>query len=136
MWVCDGLAYGADARAALITRGLAEMTRLGKALQAHTETFLGLAGVGDLVLTCTDNQSRNRRLGLALAAGKTVEQAQHDIGQVVEGVGNAQVVFQLAERLQVDMPITTQVMQLLQGKSTAAEAAQLLMSRPAKSEFG
>ena len=96
--ISDGLGFGANTRIALITRGLAEMMRLGVALGADKETFMGLAGLGDLVLTCTDDQSRNRRIGLALAAGKTAEQAQREIGQVVEGVLAARAVREVARR--------------------------------------
>ena len=122
--LCDGIGFGANARCALLTRGLAEMTRLGLALGAKQETFMGLAGLGDLVLTCTDNQSRNRRLGLALGEGQSIQEAIEKIGQVVEGVGNAQEVLRLAQQYQIDMPIIEQTNQLLQGKITAAQAAE------------
>ena len=109
----DGLGFGANARIALINRGLAEMIRLGVALGAKQDTFVGLAGMGDLVLTCTDDQSRNRRLGLALASGRTVEQAQEEIQQVVEGVRAGKAVHQVAARLGVEMPICEQVYRIL-----------------------
>ncbi len=99
----DGIGFGANARTALITRGLAEMCRLGAALGAQPETFMGMAGLGDLVLTCTDNQSRNRRFGLALGQGKTVDSAQVEIGQVVEGYRNTKEVWVLAQRYEVEM---------------------------------
>ncbi len=130
----DGIGFGANARTALITRGLVELTRLGAALGAQQDTFMGMAGLGDLVLTCTDNQSRNRRFGLALGQGKDVDQAQHEIGQVVEGYRNTKEVFTLARRLGVEMPITEQLYQVLyQGKS-ATDAAKELLGRDRKAE--
>lgn len=125
--MADGIGFGANARTALITRGLAEMTRLGVALDADPATFMGMAGLGDLVLTCTDNQSRNRRFGLALGQGADVEQAMADIGQVVEGYRNTNEVYMLAERMGVEMPIVDQVYQVLyQGKDARLAAADLL----------
>ena len=130
----DGIGFGANARTALITRGMVELTRLGEALGAQPTTFMGMAGLGDLVLTCTDNQSRNRRFGLALGQGKDVDQAQIDIGQVVEGYRNTKEVFTLAKRLGVEMPITEQLYQVLyQGKS-ARDAAKELLGRDRKAE--
>lgn len=132
--MADGIGFGANARTALITRGLTELCRLGEALGAKQETFMGMAGLGDLVLTCTDNQSRNRRFGLALGQGKTVEQAMTDIGQVVEGFRNTKEVYMLAQRMQVEMPIVDQIYQVLyQGKSPK-EAAIALLSREQKFE--
>ena len=132
--MADGIGFGANARTALITRGLVEMTRLGEQLGAEASTFVGMAGLGDLVLTCTDNQSRNRRFGLALGKGTGVEQAMADIGQVVEGYCNTKEVRMLAERLNVEMPIVEQVYQVLyQGKS-ALHAAQNLLARSPKQE--
>ncbi len=125
----DGLGFGANTRVALITRGLAEMMRLGVALGAKRETFMGLAGLGDLVLTCTDDQSRNRRFGLLLAAGKTREEAQAEIGQVVEGVMAARAVHDVATRLGVDMPISEQVYRVLYEGAPARESVQALMMR-------
>jgi glycerol-3-phosphate dehydrogenase (NAD(P)+) len=130
----DGLGFGANTRIALITRGLVEMTRLGVALGAQRETFMGLAGLGDLVLTCTDNLSRNRRFGLAMAAGQNVTQAQKEIGQVVEGVQAAQAVHEVAQRLQVEMPICEQVYAVLYKQIAPAQAVKQLMSRELKSE--
>jgi len=130
----DGLGYGANARVALITRGLAEMTRLGVAIGAQPDTFMGLSGMGDLVLTCTDNQSRNRRMGLALAAGKGIDEAAKEIGQVVEGVKAAAAVRQAAAELQVEMPICEQVYQLLYAGISVKAAIQALMQREVKSE--
>ncbi len=130
----DGLGFGANSRVALITRGLVEMTRLGVALGAKRETFMGLAGMGDLVLTCTDNLSRNRRMGLALAAGKSVEAAQEEIQQVVEGVLAAQAVHEVAEKLQIEMPICHQVYRILYEDASPREAVGALMRRDLKSE--
>lgn len=130
----DGLGFGANTRIALITRGLVEMTRLGMALGAQRETFMGLAGLGDLVLTCTDNLSRNRRFGLAVAAGKTSRQAQDEIGQVVEGVQAAQAVHEVAERHKVEMPICHQVFKVLYENVEPAQAVKSLMGRELKAE--
>lgn len=127
--LADGLGFGANARIALINRGLREMTRLGVAMGANSETFLGLAGMGDLVLTCTDNQSRNRRMGLALAAGKTVAQAEEEIQQVVEGVAAARAVHEQAQRLNVELPIIEQLYRVVIEGVPAAEAVKVLLSR-------
>lgn len=132
--MADGIGFGANARAALITRGLVEMTRLGEALNAQPSTFMGMAGLGDLVLTCTDNQSRNRRFGLALGNGVTVEQAMKDIGQVVEGYRNTKEVYMLAQRMKVEMPIVEQVYQVLYCGKNAKLAASDLLSRERKFE--
>ena len=130
----DGLGFGANSRVALITRGLVEMTRLGVALGAKKETFMGLAGMGDLVLTCTDNLSRNRRMGLALASGKTVATAQAEIQQVVEGVMAAEAVNEVAEELAIEMPICHQIYRILYEGAPPREAVGALMSRELKSE--
>jgi len=130
----DGIGFGANARTALITRGLAEMTRLGIALGAQQETFMGMAGLGDLVLTCTDNQSRNRRFGLALGTGKDVDSAQEEIGQVVEGYRNTKEVWLLSKRMGVEMPIVDQIYQVLYQDKDARKAAQDLLARDKKSE--
>jgi glycerol-3-phosphate dehydrogenase (NAD(P)+) len=132
--LADGLGFGANARTALITRGLVELQRLGVALGAKQETFMGMAGLGDLVLTCTDNQSRNRRFGLALGRGQDVQAAMTDIGQVVEGYRNAAEVHQLAARYSVEMPICEQVYQVLYQGKNAKEAAIALLSRDRKAE--
>lgn len=133
--MADGIGFGANARTALITRGLAEMCRLGCAMGAQKDTFMGMAGLGDLVLTCTDNQSRNRRFGLLLGQGKGVEEAMQAIGQVVEGFRNAKEVFNLAQRVGVEMPITEQIYQVLyQGKNVKL-AAQDLLGRERKDEI-
>ena len=130
----DGIGFGANARTALITRGLVELTRLGEAMGAKASTFMGMAGLGDLVLTCTDNQSRNRRFGLALGKGQGVEEAQVEIGQVVEGYRNTKEVYALANRLGVEMPITEQVYKVLYQGGTPHEAAIALLGREQKSE--
>ncbi|HEJ9097216.1 TPA: NAD(P)H-dependent glycerol-3-phosphate dehydrogenase [Serratia odorifera] len=130
----DGIGFGANARTALITRGLAEMSRLGSALGADPSTFMGMAGLGDLVLTCTDNQSRNRRFGIMLGQGKGVEEAQQSIGQVVEGYRNTKEVLALAQRHGVEMPITEQIYQVLYCNKNAREAALSLLGRTRKDE--
>ncbi len=132
--MADGIGFGANARTALITRGLVEMSRLGAALNAEPATFMGMAGLGDLVLTCTDNQSRNRRFGLALGKGDSVEQAMQDIGQVVEGYRNTKEVYMLAQRMGVEMPIVEQVYQVLYCGKNAKAAASDLLSRERKFE--
>jgi glycerol-3-phosphate dehydrogenase (NAD(P)+) len=133
--LCDGLDLGLNARAALITRGLAEMTRLGLALGAHNETFMGLSGLGDLVLTATGDLSRNRKVGLLLAQGQSLDQAVSSLGHVAEGVYSARTVLQRARALGVDMPITEAVVALLDGRLSAREAVQALMGRDPKGEF-
>ncbi|MGS4406250.1 NAD(P)H-dependent glycerol-3-phosphate dehydrogenase [Serratia marcescens] len=130
----DGIGFGANARTALITRGLAEMSRLGSALGADPSTFMGMAGLGDLVLTCTDNQSRNRRFGIMLGQGKGVQEAQDSIGQVVEGYRNTKEVLALAQRHGVEMPITEQIYQVLYCHKDAREAALSLLGRARKDE--
>lgn len=132
--MADGIGFGANARTALITRGLAEMSRLGAAVGAKASTFMGMAGLGDLVLTCTDNQSRNRRFGLALGKGDDAEHAMEVIGQVVEGYRNTKEVFMLAERYNVEMPIVEQIYQVLYQGKPAKDAALQLLSRDRKSE--
>lgn len=132
--IADGLGFGANTRAALITRGLTEMMRLGVALGGQRDTFMGLAGLGDLVLTCTDNQSRNRRLGLALAAGKSLSRALADIGQVVEGVQSARELVNQAQHWAVDMPITQQVYRVLHENLPPKAAVDALLLREQKSE--
>ena len=132
--LCDGLGLGLNARAALITRGLAEMTRLGQALGAHAETFMGLSGLGDLVLTATGDLSRNRKVGLLLAQGQTLAQAVASLGHVAEGVYCARTVVQRAQGLGVDMPIAQCVVALLDGRMQPAEAVAALMGRTPGSE--
>ena len=131
----DGLGFGANARAALITRGVAEILRLGTALGARNETFMGLTGLGDLVLTCTDDQSRNRRLGLALGQGKNLEETIQAIGQVVEGINTSREIHALAQDHNVDMPITEQVYLILHQGHTPREAVQALMERAIRAEL-
>ncbi|RGE44161.1 NAD(P)-dependent glycerol-3-phosphate dehydrogenase [Comamonas testosteroni] len=132
--LCDGLNLGLNARAALVTRGLAEMTRLGVALGARTETFMGLSGLGDLVLTATGDLSRNRKVGLLLAEGKTLEQAVASLGHVAEGVYSARTVAARARQVGVEMPITETVVALLDGKLPVTEAVQHLMARDPRGE--
>ena len=132
--LCDGLQLGLNARAALITRGLAEITRLGVALGAKTETFMGLSGLGDLVLTATGDLSRNRKVGLALAQGLSLQQAVDSLGHVAEGVYCARTVVQRAQHLGIEMPIAQAVVALLDGDITPAQAVALLMGRGAKGE--
>ena len=132
--LCDGLQLGLNARAALITRGLAEITRLGVALGAKTETFMGLSGLGDLVLTATGDLSRNRKVGLALAQGMSLQQAVDSLGHVAEGVYCARTVVQRAQHLGVEMPIAQAVVALLDGQMTPAQAVAVLMGRGAKGE--
>lgn len=133
--ISDGLGYGANARAALITRGLAEIMRLGTHLGGQRETFMGLAGVGDLVLTCTDDQSRNRRLGLALGRGEAIDTAVEKIGQAVEGLHTARELDALAGKHQVDMPITRQVKRVLFDNEPPAVAVKSLLARDSKPEL-
>lgn len=132
--LADGLGLGDNARAALITRGLAEMRRLGQALGADDHTLMGLAGIGDLVLTCTGDQSRNRRLGLAVGQGHSVDEAVAEIGQVVEGIKTAEEVMRLAERAGVEMPIAEQVHGILFRGWSARKGVQVLMERDLKHE--
>ncbi|MEJ2180641.1 MAG: NAD(P)H-dependent glycerol-3-phosphate dehydrogenase [Gammaproteobacteria bacterium] len=132
--IADGLHFGANARTALITRGLAEIMRLGDALGGHRETFMGLAGLGDLLLTCTDNQSRNRRLGLGLGKGESLENALAAIDQVVEGVQTAREVNELAISHAVDMPISQEVYRILYEGEKPRDAVHALLSREQKPE--
>ena len=133
--ISDGLGYGANARAAIITRGLAEIRRLSEVLGAQPETLMGLAGLGDLVLTCTDNQSRNRRLGLALGQGKDLTSAIAEIGQAVEGAKSAHSIGLLAQRAGVEMPICQQVYRILYEGLAPADAVKALLTRDLKAEF-
>ncbi|MBI4357326.1 MAG: NAD(P)-dependent glycerol-3-phosphate dehydrogenase [Gammaproteobacteria bacterium] len=132
--VSDGLGYGANTRAALITRGLAEMTRLGLLLGAEKETFMGLAGIGDLILTATDNQSRNRRFGLFIGQGKSADSAAKEVGQVIEGILNSQQVYRLATQHQASMPITTEIYHILYHHRAPHEAVRALLEREPTSE--
>ena len=128
--LADGLDYGANARAALLCRGLAEIVRLGVALGAQAATFMGLAGLGDLALTCSDNQSRNRRLGLAVARGTPVQEAIRGLGQVAEGFHAADAVHRLSMRLGLDLPISEQVYQVLHCGREPGEVLGELLRRP------
>jgi glycerol-3-phosphate dehydrogenase (NAD(P)+) len=130
----DGLGFGANTRVALINRGLVEMTRLGIALGAKQETFMGLACMGDLVLTCTDNLSRNRRMGLALASGMSIEEAKQEIQQVVEGVMAAEAVNEVAQKLSIEMPICHQIYRIIYEGAEPREAVEALMGRDLKAE--
>lgn len=132
--ICDGLGLGLNARAALITRGLAEIARFGVALGGQAQTFMGLAGMGDLILTCTGDLSRNRRVGLALAAGRTLAAALAELGHVAEGVGTAREVARLARRLGIEMPITEAVEAILHHDEPARAAVDRLLNRDPKSE--
>lgn len=134
--LCDGLGFGANTRVALITRGLAEMTRLGVALGAQADTFMGLAGLGDLVLTCTDDQSRNRRFGLLLASGLAPAAALAQIGQAVEGYAAARAIRSVAAAAGVEMPLCEMAYRVLYEGLPAREAVRALMSRPIKAEAG
>jgi glycerol-3-phosphate dehydrogenase (NAD(P)+) len=132
--IADGMGFGANTRVALIARGLAEMMRLGVKLGALRETFMGLAGLGDLVLTCTDNQSRNRRFGIALGRGELPSTAQNSIHQVIEGVPAARAVYEVAERLKVDMPICREIYRIIYENKPARAAVHALMGREVRSE--
>ena len=132
--IADGLGFGANTRAALVTRGIAEIIRLNAVLGGQQETLMGLAGLGDLILTCTDNQSRNRRLGIALGQGKGREQAIQEIGQEVEGISAAKETFMLAKKHHIDMPITEQTYRVLYEGLAPLNAVQNLLQRDQKSE--
>jgi glycerol-3-phosphate dehydrogenase (NAD(P)+) len=133
--VCDGLQLGANARAALLTRGLSEMARLGQAIGAQTATFMGLATLGDLILTATGDLSRNRRVGLALAKGQSIDEIIRGLGHVAEGVATAHALLALAQRHGVDVPITESVSQLIAGRWSASQAIDQLMSREPRDEY-
>ena len=133
--ICDGLGFGLNARAALMTRGLAEIARLGVALGGQPVTFMGLTGMGDLILTCTGDLSRNRKVGLALAGGKKLPDILHDLGHVAEGVSTAREVSRLASQLGIEMPITEAVNAILHHGIPAAEAVAALLSRDPGSEI-
>jgi len=131
----DGMGMGANARAAIMTRGLAEMMRLSAAMGAQPETLMGLSGIGDLILTCTGDLSRNRRFGLALGQGKSIEQALEEIGQVVEGARAAKEVVRLAKRKQVELPIAQQINDVINGRITPQQGVMNLLSRDPKAEY-
>jgi glycerol-3-phosphate dehydrogenase (NAD(P)+) len=130
----DGLGFGHDARAALITRGLAEMSRLGEAIGAQERTFMGLSGMGDLVLTCTGDLSRNRQVGLKLGQGRTLDQIMGEMNAVAEGVKTAKSLYALAQKLGVELPITEQVYRILYQDAEPREAVTRLMGRALKDE--
>ncbi len=132
--ICDGLQLGLNARAALMTRGLAEVSRLGVALGGRAETFMGLAGVGDLILTCTGDLSRNRRVGLMLALGKALDGILAELGHVAEGVYSAREVARIARQRGIDMPITDAVCRVLDAPQSAAQVARELLARDSKPE--
>ena len=132
--IADGMGFGANARAALIARALSEITQLGVSLGAQAETFTGLTGLGDLVLTCTDDQSRNRRTGIALGKGQNLDTVMNEIGQVVEGVATAKEVVALAKKQKIDMPITEQVYNVLYKNASPENAVNALFNRAIKQE--
>ena len=133
--IADGLGFGANTRAALITRGLSEIMRIGNKLGGQPDTFMGLTGLGDLILTCTDNQSRNRRFGLALGQGKNWQQAVAEINQEVEGISAAQEAYGLSRKYAVEMPITEQVYNVLFCQLDPKQAVNNLLARHQKSEI-
>jgi glycerol-3-phosphate dehydrogenase (NAD(P)+) len=132
--ISDGLGFGANARAALITRGLAELTRLGIAMGGQKETFMGLAGAGDLILTCTDNASRNRRVGLALGQGRKLPEILADLGQEAEGVATSRELYHLAKKINVELPITEQVYRVLYENLPPQAAVEALLKRGPRQE--
>ena len=132
----DGLGFGANTRAALLTRGLSEVMRLGQSLGARQETLMGLAGLGDLILTCTDNQSRNRQFGLAIGKGKTVQEAEIEVGQTVEGLRAAKAIYFLSQGLDLDLPIMEQVYYVLYEGKKPLDAVKSLEDRPQRAEVG
>jgi glycerol-3-phosphate dehydrogenase [NAD(P)+] len=133
--IADGLGYGDNTKAALITRGIAETARLGVKIGANWETFAGLTGIGDLIVTCASMHSRNRRAGILIGQGKSMEEAMREVGQVVEGVYSAKAALALAEREQVEMPIVEVVNRVLFSGLPAAEAVQMLMERDPVAEW-
>ncbi len=134
--IVDGLGFGSNARAALITRGVAEMMRFGKQKGVATETLVGLSGIGDIILSCTDNLSRNRRLGLGLGSGKQLADIEKEIGQVLEGKYAAKVINDLSSQLKIELPISEQVYQVLYCQKSPRTAVEDLLSRASKSEVG
>lgn len=133
--VADGLGFGANTRAALMTRGLSEVMRLGHSLGAREETLMGLAGLGDLILTCTDDQSRNRQFGLAIGEGKSVPEAELEVGQTVEGLRAAKAIYLISKELGLDLPIMTQVYYVLYEGRKPLDAVKSLEDRPQKAEL-
>lgn len=133
--ISDGMGFGDNAKAAMMTRGVTEMSRLGIAMGAKPETFSGLAGLGDLIVTCTSMHSRNRRCGIMIGQGKTVEQAKEEIGMVVEGLSTAEAAGALASKYNIEMPITECICSMIEGKINAIEAVEILMGRKTKNEM-
>lgn len=133
--ITDGLHYGANARAALITRGIAEMLRFGKLFEIQPETLMGLSGIGDIVLSCTDDKSRNRRLGLGLGLGRPMHEIENEIGQVLEGKFASQAIYKLARTLEVELPISEQVYQVICNNKSPKTAVEELLARSARDEF-
>ncbi len=133
--ISDGLKFGDNAKAAMMTRGITEMTRLGIAMGAKAETFSGLAGIGDLIVTCTSMHSRNRRCGILIGEGKSVAAAVEEVGMVVEGLSTAEAANAMAEKLGIEMPITQCIYHMIQGKVNAQEAVDILMGRKKKNEM-
>ena len=134
--ISDGLGFGANARVALVTRGLAELMRMAESLQIRRDTLMGLAGVGDLILTCTDNQSRNRRFGLALADGLSINEARRSVGQAVEGIAAIRAAHQLSAKLKIEMPIVEQLFEVIENGKAPSLAVQTLLSRKQRDESG
>ena len=132
--IADGLGYGDNAKAAMMTRGIVEMTRLGVKLGARPETFSGLSGVGDLIVTCCSMHSRNRRCGILIGQGKDPKEAVKEVGMVVEGMYTADAAYRLAKKLGVEMPITEAIYKVVQGEVSAADAVHALMTRAKKGE--
>lgn len=132
--ICDGVGFGDNAKAALMTRGMAEITRLGVALGADIHTFAGLSGMGDLIVTCTSMHSRNRRCGIAIGEGKSIDEAVASVGMVVEGMHTAKATYELAKRAGVEMPITEGIYKVITGEISAKEVALALMNRDRKME--
>lgn len=133
--ISDGLKFGDNAKAAMMTRGITEMTRLGMAIGARSETFAGLAGIGDLIVTCTSMHSRNRRCGILIGEGKTVADAVEEVGMVVEGLSTAEAANAMAENLHIEMPITQCIYGMIQGSISAQDAVEILMGRKRKNEM-
>ncbi len=133
--ISDGMGFGDNAKAAMMTRGITEMSRLGIAMGAKPETFSGLTGLGDLIVTCTSMHSRNRRCGIMIGQGKTVEQAKDAIGMVVEGLSTAEAAGALAQKYNIEMPITQCICLMIEGKINAIEAVEILMGRKTKNEM-
>lgn len=133
--ISDGIGFGDNAKAAMMTRGITEMSRLGVAMGAKSETFSGLTGLGDLIVTCTSMHSRNRRCGIMIGQGKTVAQAKEEIGMVVEGLSTAEAAGALAKKYGIEMPITQCICMMIDGEITANDAVEILMGRKTKNEM-